>query len=316
MITFDSHSTDPYYNLAFEEYIFTVFREEDVFLLWRNRPCVVVGSCQNICREVKIWALRQRGIPVLRRISGGGAVYHDPGNVNYSLMTRQEESGADYDRSLAPILAALHAMDVPAGKRRTCDLAIGEEKISGSAQRMAGGRLLHHGTLLFDADLAALEEISVQGKNPCVQTRGTQSAICSVTNIRWHLAEDMTTEEFQRRLLERMVPSPADHLELTEAQRREVCRLAEEKYRSWAWTWGKTPAFSYQRSGIFQGAPIAISYQSKKGILSEVKISSPLLDGDLAASLLNGAQLDPENLEQICRTLAGAEGHELLPLLL
>ena len=160
------------------------------------------------------------------------------------------------------------------------------------------------------------EEISVQGKNPCVQTRGTQSAICSVTNIRWHLAEDMTTEEFQRRLLERMVPSPADHLELTEAQRREVCRLAEEKYRSWAWTWGKTPAFSYQRSGIFQGAPIAISYQSKKGILSEVKISSPLLDGDLAASLLNGAQLDPENLEQICRTLAGAEGHELLPLLL
>ncbi len=316
MITFDSHSTDPYYNLAFEEYIFTVFREEDVFLLWRNRPCVVVGNCQNICREVKIWALRQRGIPVLRRISGGGAVYHDPGNVNYSLMTRQEGSGADYDRSLAPILAALHAMDVPAGKRRTCDLAIGEEKISGSAQRMAGGRLLHHGTLLFDADLAALEEISVQGKNPCVQTRGTQSAICSVTNIRWHLAEDMTTEEFQRRLLERMVPSPADHLELTEAQRREVCRLAEEKYRSWAWTWGKTPAFSYQRSGIFQGAPIAISYQSKKGILSEVKISSPLLDGDLAASLLNGAQLDPENLEQICRTLAGAEGHELLPLLL
>lgn len=265
---------------------------------------------------MKIWALRQRGIPVLRRISGGGAVYHDPGNVNYSLMTRQEGSGADYDRSLAPILAALHAMDVPAGKRRTCDLAIGEEKISGSAQRMAGGRLLHHGTLLFDADLAALEEISVQGKNPCVQTRGTQSAICSVTNIRWHLAEDMTTEEFQRRLLERMVPSPADHLELPEAQRREVCRLAEEKYRSWAWTWGKTPAFSYQRSGIFQGAPIAISYQSKKGILSEVKISSPLLDGDLAASLLNGAQLDPENLEQICRTLAGAEGHELLPLLL
>lgn len=316
MITFDSHSTDPYYNLAFEEYIFTVFREEDVFLLWRNRPCVVVGNCQNICREVKIWALRQRGIPVLRRISGGGAVYHDPGNVNYSLMTRQEESGADYNRSLAPILAALHAMDVPAGKRRTCDLAIGEEKISGSAQRMAGGRLLHHGTLLFDADLAALEEISVRGKNPCVQTRGTQSAICSVTNIRRHLAEDMTTEEFQRRLLERMVPSPADHLELTEAQRREVCRLAEEKYRSWAWTWGKTPAFSYQRSGIFQGAPIAISYQSKKGILSEVKISSPLLDGDLAASLLNGAQLDPENLEQICRTLAGAEGHELLPLLL
>lgn len=315
MITVARHSTDPYDNLAFEEYVFNAFLDEDVFLLWRNRPCVVVGSCQNICREVRVPALRRKGIPVLRRISGGGAVYHDLGNVNYSLITRQA-GGTDYDRSLAPILAALNAIGVPARKHRTCDIAIGEEKISGSAQRAAGGRLLHHGTLLFDADLDALEELSVRGKNRCVQTRGTQSAICPVTNIRRHLEEDMTVEEFSRRLLDHMVPALSDRLTLTEAQESEVRRLAEEKYRSWEWTWGRTPSFTYTRTDTLAGLPISIAYQAKKGLVSGAQIHSPIINGPLAASLLDGARLDPEGFAAICRELAGDRAEELLELLL
>lgn len=315
MIHIESHSTDPYFNLAFEEYIFTAFRDEDIFLLWQNVPCMVVGGYQNICREVRVPALRKLGIPVLRRISGGGAVYHDLGNVNYSLITRQE-GAVDYDRSLAPILEALNAIGVPAKKNRTCDIAIGEEKISGSAQRSAGGRLLHHGTLLFESDLEALEEISVRGKNSCVQTKGTQSAICTVTNIRRHLAEDMTIGEFQRRLLDYMVPEAGKRLELTEAQEAEVRHLAEEKYRSWEWTWGRTPAFSYERSGSFAGEPISVTYRARKGTVSDVRIDSPIIDGESAAALLNGAKLDPEGFAEICEKLAGDRAEELLELLL
>lgn len=315
MIYMDSRSTDPYYNLAFEEYLFRSFPGEDLFLLWRNSPCMVVGSYQNICRETRPARLRRLGIPTLRRISGGGAVYHDLGNVNYSFITRQE-GGTDYDRSLAPILAALNAIGVPARKRRTCDIAIGEEKISGSAQRAAGGRLLHHGTLLFDADLTALEEISVRGKGEHVQTKGTQSAICAVTNIRQHLEEDATVEDFCRQLLDNMVPDPSDRLELTAAQEAEVRRLAEEKYRSWEWTWGRTPAFTCKRSGTFAGKPIFIAYQAKKGIVSDARIESPAINGLLAASLLNGARLDPEGFAAICRELAGDQEEALLELLL
>lgn len=315
MLYVGSRSTDPYYNLAFEEYVFTSFRDEDVFLLWRNAPCMVVGSCQNICRETRVPALRRLGIPVLRRISGGGAVYHDLGNLNYSLITRQE-GALNYERSLAPILEALHAAGVPARKNRTCDLAIGEEKISGSAQRAAGGRLLHHGTLLFDADLTALEEISVRGKNDCFQTKGTASAVCAVTNIRPHLAQDMTMETFRRRLLDYMVPDLSNRLELTEAQQAEVRRLRDEKYRSWEWTWGKTPAFIYERSCIFAGKPAEISYRARKGIVTEARIDSPVIDGPLAASLLNGARLDPEGFADICRKLAGERAEELLELLM
>lgn len=315
MLYVSSRSTDPYYNLAFEEYVFTSFRDEDVFLLWRNTPCMVVGSCQNICRETRVPALRRLGIPVLRRISGGGAVYHDLGNLNYSLITRQK-GALDYERSLAPILEALHAAGVPARKNRTCDLAIGEEKISGSAQRAAGGRLLHHGTLLFDADLTALEEISVRGKNNCFQTKGTASAVCAVTNIRPHLAQDMTMETFRRRLLDYLVPDLSNRLELTEAQQAEVRRLRDEKYRSWEWTWGKTPAFVYERSCVFAGKPAEISYQARKGIVTEARIDSPVIDGPLAASLLNGARLDPDGFADICRKLAGERAEELLELLM
>lgn len=312
MITADSRSTDPYYNLAFEEYIFTHYKGEDIFLLWRNTPCIVVGNCQNICRETRPIKLRELGIPVLRRISGGGAVYHDLGNVNYTHITRQERP-INYDKSLGPILAALNAIGVPARKQRTCDLAIGEKKISGSAQRAAGGRLLHHGTLLFDADLAALDRISVQGKNPCVQTKGTQSAICAVTNIRPHLAEDMTIEEFQRRLLEQI--EPTGHLELTEEQIGEICRLQDEKYHSWEWTWGKTPSFTYERTGSFAGGPFRVSYQAKRGIVSKVSVEGKHLDGRRAEKLLEGARLSPEVFAEICEKLAGERSGELLELL-
>lgn len=315
MLTINSHSTDPYYNLAFEEYIFTHFLDEDVFLLWRNTPCMVVGSCQNICRETRPAKLRRLGIPVLRRISGGGAVYHDLGNVNYSCITRQE-GPIDYDRSLAPILKALNAIGVPARKNRTCDIAIGEDKISGSAQRAAGGRLLHHGTLLFDADLTALEDISVRGKNDCVQTKGTQSAICAVTNIRPHLDKDMTVEAFRRRLLEQMVPDEGDWAELTAEQTAEVCRLRDEKYHSWEWTWGKTPSFTYERTGSFGGEAFRASYQAKRGIVSAVSVECGALDCVLAAELLEGTRLDPEGFAAICETLAGGRSEELLELLL
>lgn len=315
MIAIENRSTDPFYNLAFEEYVFTTVLEQDVLLLWRNAPCIVVGSGQNICRETSVPMLRRRGIPALRRISGGGAVYHDLGNINYTFLTRQE-GPTDYGRSLAPILAALRAAGVPAQRSRVCDLAIGEKKISGSAQRSAGGRLLHHGTLLFDADLTALETFSVRGKSDCVRTKGTRSAICEVTNIRPHLAEDISVEEFQRRLMDQLVPSAGDRIRLTEEQEEEVLRLRDEKYRGWMWTWGRTPAFTYERQGEFAGAPFSAAYRCRRGVLSDVSVTCPLLDSRAAKALFSGARLDPEGLAGSCRDLAGERAEELFSLLL
>lgn len=315
MLTVENCSHDPFYNQAFEEFVFQNVRDDDVFLLWQNRPAVVVGSCQNICREVHVETLRRMDIPVVRRMSGGGTVYHDLGNVNYTYITRQD-GPVDYDRCLRPVIGALNDMGIPAGKNRTCDIAIGGQKISGSAQRSAGGRLLHHGTLLFHSDLTVLDQITTHHKNDCFQTKGTLSAICPVTNIRDHLAAPMTMEEFQKGLLDRILPPGSPSLTLTAEQEAEVCRLRDEKYRSWEWTWGRTPAFTYEKEGVFAGAPIRAAYQAKKGIVSDAVIDCAALDGAEAARLLNGTRLDPEGFAAICRTLAGSRGEELMDWLL
>lgn len=315
MLTVRNFSHDPFYNQAFEELVFQVFRDDDVFLLWQNSPAVVVGSYQNICREVHVETLRKLGIPVIRRMSGGGTVYHDLGNVNYTYITRQDGS-VDYDRCLQPVIDALNAIGVPARKNRTCDIAIGEQKISGSAQRVADGRILHHGTLLFQSDLTVLDQITTHHKNDCFQSKGTVSAICPVTNIRDHLAVPMTLAEFQERLLNQMLSPGSPRLALTQEQEVEVLRLRNEKYRSWEWTWGRTPAFSYEKAGTFAGVPIRVSYEARRGIVSGPVIDCAAIDGREAARLLNGAHLDPEGFAAICRTLAGDQAAELMDWLL
>ena len=315
MLTVCNFCKDPFYNQAFEEFFFQTFLEDDIFFLWQNVPSVVVGSYQNICREVHVETLRKLGIPVVRRMSGGGTVYHDLGNVNYTYITRQERL-VDYDRCLQPVIDALNAIGVPARKNRTCDIAIGERKISGSAQRVTGGRVLHHGTLLFQSDLTVLDQITTHHKNDCFRSKGTISAICPVTNIADHLAEPMTLEEFQCRLLNQMAPAGSPHLTLTAEQETEVRRLRDEKYRSWEWTWGKTPAFTYEKSGAFAGVPIRVDYSAKRGIVSDAAIDCAALDGQEAARLLNGARLDPEGFAGICRLLAGDRAEELMDWLL
>lgn len=314
MLTVLTHSHDPFYNQAFEEFVFETFHD-DVFLLWQNSPAVIVGSYQNICREVHVETLRKLGIPIVRRMTGGGTVYHDLGNVNYTYITRHD-GPVDYDRYLQPVIEALNDIGVPARKNRICDIAIGSQKISGSAQRAAGGRFLHHGTLLFQSDLAVLDQITTHHKNDCFRSKGTVSAICPVTNIADHLAVPMTLEEFRIRLLDRMVPPGCPRLTLTAEQEAAVCRLRDEKYRSWEWTWGKTPAFTYEKSGTFAGMPIRVAYQAKKGIVSDAAIDCDALDGAEAARLLNGARLDPEGFDGICRKLAGDRAEELMDWLL
>ena len=315
MLTVQNLSHDPFYNQAFEEFVFQTFQEDDVFLLWQNSPAVIVGSFQNICREVHVETLRRLGIPVVRRMSGGGTVYPDLGNVNYTYISRQD-GPLDYDRCLQPVIEALNDIGVPARKNRTCDIAIGDRKISGSAQRAAGGRVLHHGTLLFQSDLTALDHITTHHKNNCFQSKGTASAICTVTNIAEHLAVPMTLEEFKQRLLERMVPPGCPRLTLTAEQEAEVCRLRDEKYHSWEWTWGRTPAFTYEKSGTFAGTPIRVAYQAKKGIVSNADIECDAVDGAEAARLLNGSRLDPEGFDEICRVLVGDRAEELMDWLL
>lgn len=313
MIQIETTSHDPFFNQAFEDYVFRTFREDEVLLLWRNRPAVVVGCYQNICREVHVRALLEQNVPVVRRMSGGGTVYHDLGNLNYTLITGQ--SGAlDYDRCLAPVLRALNALGVPAQKSRTCDMTVDGKKISGSAQKIANGRVLHHGTLLFDADLTRLDEITTGRKNNAFCSKGTQSAICTVTNLRPYLREDCEIVTFARQLAQKILPPGAKTVRLTQAQLADVRRLAVELYQSWDWTWGKTPAFTYEKTAEFAGRPIRVRYEARHGLIRNAAVQSDAIDAARASALLEGARLDPALFLDVCRALAGERAAELFDI--
>ena len=315
MIQIDTTSHDPYFNQAFEDYVFRTYREGDVLLLWRNRPAVVVGCYQNICREVHMRALLDRGIPVVRRMSGGGTVYHDLGNLNYTLISDQT-GPLDYDRCLEPVIRALNGLGVPAQKNRTCDIAVDGKKISGSAQKIAGGRVLHHGTLLFDSDLSLLDEITTGRKNDAFCSKGTESAICTVTNLRPYLKADCEIVTFAKRLAEQLLPPGSEQIRLTEPQLAEVRRLADETYHAWDWTWGKTPAFTYEKSAEFAGKPIFVRYEARRGLLRNAEVRSDALDAQALCAMLNGVRLDPALFLELCRTLAGERAEELLDCLM
>ena len=315
MIQIETTSHDPFFNQAFEDYVFRTYREGDVLLLWRNRPAVVVGCYQNICREVHMRALLDRGIPVVRRMSGGGTVYHDLGNLNYTLISDQT-GPLDYDRCLEPVIRALNALGVPAQKNRTCDIAVDGKKISGSAQKIAGGRVLHHGTLLFDSDLSLLDEITTGRKNDAFCSKGTESAICAVTNLRPYLKDDCEIVTFAKRLAEQLLPPGSEQIRLTEPQLAEVRRLADETYHAWDWTWGKTPAFTYEKSAEFAGKPIFVRYEARRGLLRNAEVRSDALDAQALCAMLNGVRLDPALFLELCRTLAGERAEELLDCLM
>ena len=315
MIQIETTSHDPFFNQAFEDYVFRTYREGDVLLLWRNRPAVVVGCYQNICREVHMRALLDRGIPVVRRMSGGGTVYHDLGNLNYTLISDQT-GPLDYDRCLEPVIRALNALGVPAQKNRTCDIAVDGKKISGRAQKIAGGRVLHHGTLLFDSDLSLLDEITTGRKNDAFCSKGRVSAICTVTNLRPYLKDDCEIVTFAKRLAEQLLPPGSEQIRLTEPQLAEVRRLADETYHAWDWTWGKTPAFTYEKSAEFAGKPIFVRYEARRGLLRNAEVRSDALDAQALCAMLNGVRLDPALFLELCRTLAGERAEELLDCLM
>lgn len=188
-------TTNPHYNLAVEEYLFR-HEMEDVCMLWQNEPTVVIGKNQNAFVEVDTDALQRDGVYLARRITGGGAVYHDLGNVNFSFISASNaDTGLDFAKFTAPILAALASLGVHAELSGRNDLLLNGQKFSGNAQYSANGRTLHHGTLLFDADLTVLSRY-LRPDEEKLKSKGIKSVRSRVTNLKPHLQISATTGEF------------------------------------------------------------------------------------------------------------------------
>ena len=187
-------STDPYLNLAIEEYLFK-YTEDDIFMLWQNEPTVVIGKNQNAYVEINREYTEPNNIHIARRITGGGAVYHDLGNVNYTFISSRQKKEIDFEYFTKPIITALHTLGVNAELSGRNDITVDGKKISGNAQHSTDTRTLHHGTLLFDSDLSVLSSaLNVDIEK--MKSKAISSTRSRVTNIRSLLKEDYTTSQF------------------------------------------------------------------------------------------------------------------------
>ena len=296
-------STDPYYNLALEEYVLNTMKDDDYILLWQNDKTVVIGKHQNAMEEVNIRRAEELGVKVVRRNTGGGAVYHDMGNLNFSFITDWDpETNMDYDMFLKPVIRALTKFGVSAEKQGRNDLVVDGKKISGNAQCIHGGRILHHGTLLIDSDLSFLQEIlNVQPDK--IVSKGIKSVRSRVANIHEYASSPIGVGLLKSALAESFFENSAvcEHA-LCEAQIGEIKRLAKEKYETWEWNYGSTADYSYRNARRFPCGKIEVNLDVRNGLIQRCKIYGDFLAITGVEELENavvGCRADRKELKRV-----------------
>ncbi|MFA5636386.1 MAG: lipoate--protein ligase, partial [Anaerovoracaceae bacterium] len=243
-----NNSTDPYFNIALEEYcLMHVDPGEDYFLLWQNDPSIIIGKNQNTLEEINPRFVEERGVKVVRRVSGGGAVYHDLGNLNFTFISKVDpDRTTDFSVFANPVIKVLKELGVEAMLLGRNDIIANDRKISGNAQRLYRTKFLQHGTLLFDVNLEDLAEaLNVSADK--IQSKGIKSIRSRVANIRDLLKEDMSIDEFRQRLQKRLSDDyRSSEIKLTEEDLKQIEENARNKFASWDWTYGESPAFNYR----------------------------------------------------------------------
>ena len=273
-------STDPYFNMAFDSYVLENTDFEGVYI-WQNAPSVILGLNQSIYAEVNLPYLREHGILPVRRVSGGGAVYHDLGNVNYTFVG----SGAWVEEGPSVIASALRSMGVPADVTGRNDILVDGRKCSGYAKRYASGapnRVMVHGTLMYDVDLEMLTQaLAVPGSK--LSAAGVESVRMRVANLREYLPYG-SVQEFMTAVLEFCTRQGAP-CALTQQQLQEVEEIAETKFRSWEWIYGHSPSAEFSRTCKFQCGTVSVLYSLKHGRFTEVTFEGDFLGARPASEL-------------------------------
>ncbi|MCL1816662.1 MAG: lipoate--protein ligase [Clostridiales bacterium] len=243
-------SLDPYFNLALEEYLFNLDNQEIYFWLWQNDNTIVIGKNQNAFREIRADYVRDNSIKVARRITGGGAVYHDLGNLNFSFVVpTQGQKEYDFKRFTSQIAQALWAFGVEAEHSGRNDLLIKGKKFSGNAQFVGGRKILHHGTLLFSSNTAIIENC-LNPADEKLKAHGVASVKSRITNICDHLGKTISLNVFKDELA-KGICNDYDHTmirRLTKAEQNAVTQLREKKFATYEWIYGYSPEFNYSKS--------------------------------------------------------------------
>lgn len=275
-------SRDCAFNLACEEWLLRSLPpgHPGYFLLWQNDPVLVIGRYQCAQEEINGVLARESGIETRRRITGGGAVYHDHGNLNFSFiqwLDKGESSG--FSSCLEPVCAFVRSFGLPAQISGRNDLEINGRKFSGSARTRLGAKSLLHGTLLINSDLGKLGALLTPTKNK-IQSKGVASVRSRVCNLAEYLPHGFSMEELRNRLVEFCAPQAGV---FPDEDHREAELLAEHKYRSWNWNFGASPPWNLELRKRFCWGEVVARFQIKKGRIANCRINGDFFgDRDVA----------------------------------
>jgi len=266
--------TDPCLNLALEEYLLRhVALDEPILLLYVNEPAVIVGRNQNTAEEIDPDYVQAQGIHVVRRLSGGGTVYHDLGNLNFSFITSNKKHLTDFKKFTGPVIRVLGELGVAAELRGKSDIFAAGKKISGNAQYSTAGRMFSHGTLLFDSDLETLLK-ALNPRQVQIESKAVQSVRSRVTNIRQLLAEPLTMAEFKEALLLGLFDNhPPSSYDLSPAEWEKIHQIAADRYHQWDWNYGRSPKFSVQKSKRLPAGNLQMRITVKRGRIETLEVT-------------------------------------------
>lgn len=297
MLFVKNSSHDPWFNLAAEEYLLKHL-DEEVIMLWQSQTSVVVGKHQNTLSEINYPYVKREKIPVIRRLSGGGAVFHGPGNLNFTFIRKAPPGQLiDFPKHTRPVIAFLETLGVPARFEGKNDLRVNGLKISGNAEHVFKNKVLHHGTLLFNADLNRLNHAIrvIPGK---YRDRSVQSVRSRVANVSQFLEQKVSFESFYEKLEDflRDYFTDAEEYSFSQKEQELIAGLAREKYGTWEWNFGYSPDYLLNSKADIEGDPVELKLSVKKGTI------------DAAHFLTNGKK--GKLFEEMRKELAGRQHRE------
>ena len=311
-----NRNTDPYFNLAAEQYLME-HEDDEVFMLWRNDRSIIIGRNQNAYAEINRTFVDEHAIPVVRRLTGGGAVFHDLGNLCFTFIVKHEAGQVmDFSRFCRPIIESLQSLGVPAALSGRNDMTVEGRKFSGNAECVLGEKILHHGTILFSADLSFLSG-ALQVREDKMRSKGIKSVRSRVCNLSSYLP-DLTVTDLMEHLARSVV---AERATFADEQIEGIQALVQSKYRTWEWNYGVSKQYEKQVMHRFPYGSVELSYTADRGILKAVKLEGDFFAiGDVSAweTALLGCPLKRESLAERLRDageiLHGISSEDLLSL--